>query len=142
MNPPDLATWPEPPPPICALDRFPSSATCERQIAFLAARRAWLGNLHDLYKQPQYAEWFSDALIDVGRREEPWEALRGAHAWMHDCGMSCEIWDGFRWHTEDAPSPAKVRERLTELRRLLGPRDFENGTMLGLIDPAFWRRAD
>ena len=118
--------WPESLPPLADLDHFPSCETCEDQLAFLAARRTYLDNLHGLYPAPVYANWFADVIADVNDRERPWMVLHEIH---YDRPWT----DAGRWERQQ-------RCRLAELRRLLGERDFNAGVMPAAIDPIFWNR--
>ena len=69
-------------PPASDLDRFPSYEMCDNQLAFLAARRAWLDGQRALYADPMYAPWFDAALEDLEDRRQPWALLHEAHGWV------------------------------------------------------------
>lgn len=132
LHPP---TWapPEIPPPLSDLSRLPSSAMCENQLAFFAARRAWLDGQRDLFRDPQYAPWFDAAIEDVELRRAPWRALHYARRSDPDEYETVVEWPG---------REAYARGQLAELRRLLGERDYLAGILPTAVGPEFWRRAD
>lgn len=131
LHPP---TWtpPEIPRPLSDLSRLPSSAMCRYQLEFLAERSEWLENLHDLHRQPCYQPWFEAAVEDVEARRAPWLALHRAHRGQEDDDYLPEYPTGGGY----------AREKLAELRRLIGERAYLAGILPAAISPAFWRPAD
>jgi hypothetical protein len=146
LHPPALVAWPEIPPPLSDLQRFPSAEVCKDQLAFFAARRQWLDARRGLFADPMYAAWFEDANADLNARVTPWVALSNAHyysrgdlhrqRWYIDAaGNEChEEWDG--------PDVKAVRGYLWQLRTLLGAYYYDIGALPGPIDFRYVRRAD
>lgn len=120
-HPPDLAAWPEIPPPLSSLERFPSAATCDDMLSFFAARRAWLDGQRDLFRQPCYAPYFDAAGADLEWRRAPWQELHEAQ--QHGG-------DGLPDYCR-----TRAREHLAVLRRLLGDWAFDACALPG---PCSW----
>jgi hypothetical protein len=139
-----FAPWPYSPPadvalpPADDLGRFPSYQMCDNQLAFLAARRAWLDAQHGLYADPYYQTWFDAAYADVDARRLPWAVLYEAHGWAV---IPNDMAEGDERRNYPAESRNKmVRRKLAELQDAIGPVDYNGGVMPGLIGPQFWCR--
>ena len=127
-------------PPASDLDRFPSYEMCDNQLAFLAARRAWLEGERGLFADPMYAPWFDAALDDVENRRRPWALLYEAQGWV----AAVESMDE-RDERRSYPAESRckmARQKLAELRKLLGDDAYNAGLLPALIDPIFTRPAD
>jgi hypothetical protein len=122
-------------PPASDLDRFPSFEMCDNQLAFLAARRAWLDGQRGLYADPMYAPWFDAALEDLEERRLPWALLYEAHGWVVTPERMGEG-EERRYYPPDSRS-TMARRKLAELRRLLGDEGYNGGLLPSLIDRRF-----
>ena len=89
------------------LSRFPSQWMCIDAIAFIQDHESWLyARLKiDLLNEDALTDW----QWDVGRRREAWTALEAAHR-------------------KSSTAPGR-RNRLRELRRLIGPEAYAAGRM-------------
>jgi hypothetical protein len=122
-------------PPASDLERFPSYEMCDNQLAFLAARRAWLDGQRGLFADPMYAPWFDAATQDVEDRRLPWALLYEARGWMATRDNMDER-DESRNYPPDSRCKM-ARQKLAELRTLLGDNAYNGGLLPSLIDRCF-----
>lgn len=138
LHPPVLAARSQAAPPLADLDRFPALGVCEDQLDFLTARRAWLENMRQVYRQPEYQQWFEAAVADVEERTATWRALQQARWWLRsdeEVEAAHQVWS-----EDSAPKQRRLYAQywLAHLGRLLCPRDYQAGSMPGLIGRDFW----
>jgi hypothetical protein len=127
-------------PPASDLERFPSYEMCDNQLAFLAARRAWLDGQRGLFADPMYAPWFDAAMQDVEDRRLPWALLYEAHGWS---ATPERMGEGDERRNYPPESRCKMaRRKLAELRELVGDRAYNGGLLPSLIDRRFTWPAD
>jgi hypothetical protein len=127
-------------PPASDLERFPSYEMCDNQLAFLAARRAWLDGERGLFADPMYAPWFDAAIDDLEDRRRPWAVLYEAHGWVATVESMDERDERRNYPAESRSKMA--RRKLAELRILLGDSAYNGGLLPSLVERRFTWPAD
>lgn len=111
-------------PKLPDLERFPDRDCCERQVAFLELL-AW-----NVDNNLAWAEW-------IGDREE---AAR-LEKWKEDVRGVLHAWHLLKWIRMPYSGSDEDRERLKQLRKLLGERAYWEGQM-PLPDPRYFQGYD